>query len=94
MTNYVSLPVTREKIRGGFRYVTGEKLTPEEEERLAHILDELVRTVNRAVWMTPEKDRTEARVFGNPLELDERPLRYVPQREGAIFPVTETFDCE
>ncbi|OYX37572.1 hypothetical protein B7Z00_03150 [Candidatus Saccharibacteria bacterium 32-50-10] len=94
MTNYVRLPVTREKIRGGFCYTTGEKLTSQEEERLACILDELVRTANRAVWMSPEKDRTEAKVFGDPLELDERPLRYMPQREGAIFPVTETFDCE
>ena len=94
MTNYVKLPVTREKIRGGFCYTTGEKLTPQEEERLAQILDALVRATNQAVWMSPERDRSEARVFGNPLELDERPLRYTPQREGAIFPVTESFDCE
>ena len=89
MTNYVSLPVTREKIRGGFACTTGERLTPKQEERLAELLDGMVRAVKRAVWMNPETDRSAAKVFGDPLELDGRRLRYLPSREGAIFPIEE-----
>ncbi len=88
MARYINLPVTGEKIRGGFRFADGEALTREDEERLAAVLDGLVRTAGHAIWMNPETDRSArgARVFGRPLEVDGRAVRYIPGDEGAIFP--------
>lgn len=88
MSRYINLPVTGEKIRGGFRYTDGESLTRDDESRLAAVLDAMARRAGQAIWMNPETDRSGrgARVFGSPLELDGRSVRYVPPVEGAIFP--------
>ena len=87
MSNYYSLPISGEKIRGGFEYVDEpRRLSPEDNEVLAADLTQRVEMGHRAVWFSPLIDGRSAFVDRQPLTLGDRRLRYVPKDEGAIFP--------
>jgi hypothetical protein len=89
--HYVKAPVNGEQLHGGFKYTTGEVLTPQEEERLANIVNGLVYTARAALWFNPETDRgsSGAKAFGEPLAVDGKPVKYVLPDEAAIFPPRE-----
>lgn len=96
MSNYVTAPITGDKLHGAFRVVepalesdTHERrrpLTPEEEMRLAGIINRLVSVTRAALWFDPLTDNKRLRAFGEPVSLDNQELVYVLRQEGAIFP--------
>ena len=86
--HYISAPVKGEQIHGWFEFVDKTPLTVEQEDLLA--MDALTKVVLKdrsALWFNPETDRsrTGAKAHGAPLELDGKPVRYVPTDEAAIF---------
>lgn len=87
--HYISAPVKGEQIHGWFEFVDKTPLTVEQEDLLAmDALTSVVMKDRSAVWFNPETDRSVksgAKVHGAPLELDGKPVRYVPTDEAAIF---------
>ena len=89
--NYLEAPIAGRDIHGGFVTLEGQQLTPEQEQRLAGIINGLVETTRMALWFNPETDRGSAgaRAFGAPLEVDGTRVRFTPSFEGAVFPSAE-----
>lgn len=109
MSNYVIAPITGDQIHGAFKVVEPaegpdvrerkRRLTPEEEARLANVINGLVDTAQLALWFNPLSDGNRFQAYGQPVTLDDMPVQYALRQEGMVYPASnrhrsEAFDSD